>query len=67
MIRHKYSFSTVYGNLVDCTIKSGMTVAKGQVLGSAGADQGTKKPYLFYSILLGDEPIDPALMWKSEE
>lgn len=60
VLDHGNGVQSFYGGLAQVSVKVGQTVAKAEVVGRAGgATSPDGRPYLYFAIKAGDEPVDP--------
>ncbi|AUD06449.1 M23 family metallopeptidase [Spirosoma pollinicola] len=58
-IKHASGYLTGYGHLEDHSVLVGESITRGQVIGHIGETGMTTGPHLHYSVLWGNEPVDP--------
>ncbi len=61
IIKHDGDFMSAYAHLKDIQIERGISVSKGDVLGSVGKTGNVSEPQLHYSMRQGKKTIDPEI------
>jgi Peptidase family M23/Putative serine esterase (DUF676) len=64
VVAHGGDLRTSYSFLASATVRRGDTVERGDVLGTAGGPSGEHPPGLHLGLRLGDEYIDPMLLFR---
>ena len=60
LLRHSGGWVTIYGNADKLLVKRGQKVKRGQSIGHAGTSGSAKTPQLYFEVLQGRKPVDPA-------
>lgn len=59
IIKHMYGYKTVYAHMYLFSVKKGMRVKKGDIIGFVGNTGKSTGPHLHYEIRKFNKPIDP--------
>lgn len=59
LIRHGGSIVTAYAHLSNVSVRQGMPVKKGHVIGTVGSSGAVSSPQLHFEIRQQNEPVDP--------
>ena len=59
LIRHEDDYVTAYAHSDAVTVSPGEHVARGQIIGYAGATGDVSEPQLHFELRLGTKPVDP--------
>ncbi len=59
LIRHEDGYVTAYAHSDAVTVSPGEHVARGQIIGYAGATGDVSEPQLHFELRLGTKPVDP--------
>jgi murein DD-endopeptidase MepM/ murein hydrolase activator NlpD len=59
LIRHEDGYVTAYAHSDAVTVSPGDHVARGQIIGYAGATGDVSEPQLHFGLRLGTKPVDP--------
>jgi murein DD-endopeptidase MepM/ murein hydrolase activator NlpD len=59
LIRHEDGYVTAYAHSDAVTVNVGDKVARGEIIGYAGATGDVTEPQLHFELRLGTKPIDP--------
>jgi murein DD-endopeptidase MepM/ murein hydrolase activator NlpD len=59
MIKHNTSLSTAYGHMSRFAVRSGQSVAQGQLIGYVGSTGLSTGPHLHYEVWLNGKPTNP--------
>lgn len=65
ILDHGYGLFTLYAHLSEVNVKPGATVARGDLLGRAGATGRVTGPHLHWGAKIGDKPFDPAALLEA--
>ena len=64
IIDHGNGFSTLYAHLTSIFVEPGMTVSKGQEMGTMGNTGNSTGPHLHFEVRYGGVPYNPASYLK---
>jgi hypothetical protein len=62
ILDHGFGRFTLYAHLSEIGVKEGQQVARGELLGKAGATGRVTGPHLHWGAKIGDKPFDPAAL-----
>ena len=59
-LRHRQSYESVYGNLIDVRVTQGDRIAAGTVIGNSGDSSGALPAHLHFEIVRAGQQVNPA-------
>ena len=59
VIDHGYGYQTLYGHMLNMTVKAGQTVKRGELIGYVGNSGGSTAPHCHYEVMKDGKKVNP--------